>query len=697
MRLARSHHHRRDGGLTALVQSIVPAPWKRVERLTDETSFWRRFKIRVIGGARSLRDRSLFHKLALVPVLAWVGMGADGMSSSAYGPEESFKALGTHLYVAPLVILASVLTIAIIAIAYSRVIEHFPHGGGGYVVASRLLGAEAGVVSGCALIVDYVLTISVSVAAGGDALFSYLPPAWSRGKLGLELATLMAMMILNLRGVRESVLSVAPVFFAFVASHILLIVSSVVLSWGQAGQVAAGVGAGWSQGLSSLGSLALLAIFFQAYSRGAGTYTGIEAVSNGLGILREPQVRTGKRTMLYMAVSLAVASGGLFLGYLLVGVHPVEGETLNAVLAKTVFGGGTFGAGAWPATLIAVTLLSEAGLLIIAAQTGFIDGPRVMANMAVDSWLPRRFSALSERLTMQNGVLLFGIGSIASLVYTGGSTEVLVLMYSINVFITFSLTELSMVHFYWSQRAALPAWRNKIAIHVIGLALCSSILVLMVVEKFSAGGWLTMAITLGLLACCLWMRRYYRSVRARLDRLDRQLLHLPIRRRPTARRFDAARPTAILLVDRFGGVGIHAVFSILRSFPRTFGNVVFVSVGVVDSGVFKGADSLGELRAHVEADLRRYTALARRLGFAARYEMTIGTDVVQAGSDLCLAVARRLQSAIVFGAQLVFQHERWYHRLLHNQTGRAIQSRLQYAGVPMMVLPVRVFEDGGSG
>ena len=211
---------------------------------------------------------------------------------------------------------------------------------------------------------------------------------------------------------------------------------------------------------------------------GAGTYTGIEAVSNGLGILREPQVQTGKRTMVYMALSLAIAAGGLFLAYLIAGVHPMEGQTMNAVLAGSVFGGGTFGGGWFKTALIFATLVSEAGLLIIAAQTGFVDGPRVMANMAVDSWFPKRFASLSERFTMQNGVLLFGVASIAALLYTKGSVDILVVMYSINVFITFSLTEFSMSRFYFNQRKTYPGWIGKIYIHLIGLTMCSSILVM---------------------------------------------------------------------------------------------------------------------------------------------------------------------------------------------------------------------------
>jgi amino acid transporter len=141
----------------------------------------------LIGKPRNPLDPGVFHKLSLVAFLAWIGLGADGLSSSAYGPEESFRVLGSHTYLAVPLAGAIALTVFIISYAYSRIIEHFPAGGGGYVVASKLLGAKFGVLSGSALLVDYVLTISVSVAAGADAMFSLLPVGWQDWKLVLEL------------------------------------------------------------------------------------------------------------------------------------------------------------------------------------------------------------------------------------------------------------------------------------------------------------------------------------------------------------------------------------------------------------------------------------------------------------------------------------------------------------------------------
>ncbi|HLO25971.1 MAG TPA: APC family permease, partial [Geobacteraceae bacterium] len=396
----------------------------------------------VVGAPKEVRDPHLFHKMSLIPILAWVGLGADGLSSSAYGPEEAFRALGTHTYLAISLGVATAVTVFIISYAYSRIIEHFPHGGGGYIVATHMLGEKAGVVSGSALLVDYVLTITVSIAACVDAIFSYLPLSYSHHKVPFACALALMLIILNIRGVKESISVLAPIFATFVITHIVMLLDGIFTHSDRFAPLTGEFKSGLSHDLSTIGVFGILLLFMRAYSLGGGTYTGIEAVSNGLQIMREPRVKTGKRTMIYMATSLAFTAGILFVCYSLLGVKPVEGKTLNAVLADGLFAD-------WPMgkAIAFITIFSEGALLLVAAQTGFVDGPRVMANMAVDSWFPHRFAALSERLTMRNGVVLMGVASIALLLYTQGSVSALVVMYSINVFVTFSLSQLGMSRF----------------------------------------------------------------------------------------------------------------------------------------------------------------------------------------------------------------------------------------------------------
>src|SRR5512136_2167702 len=186
-------------------------------------SLWQQLRRKIIGAPRDLREPSVFHKISLIPLLAWIGLGADGLSSSSYGPEEAFKALGSHSYLAVFLAIATALTVFIISYAYTRIIEHFPHGGGGYIVSTHMIGKNTGVISGCALLVDYVLTITVSLASCGDALFSYLPISYLKYKLIFVVFLILLLVVMNLRGVKESVTILAPIFITCVVSHILLI------------------------------------------------------------------------------------------------------------------------------------------------------------------------------------------------------------------------------------------------------------------------------------------------------------------------------------------------------------------------------------------------------------------------------------------------------------------------------------------
>jgi len=665
---------------------------------------WQRLKRAVLGGPKDLHDPNLFRHITLAAFLAWVGLGADGLSSSSYGPQEAAKNLGSHAYLAVFMALATAFTVIIIAAAYSRVIEHFPFGGGGYVVATRLLGPRFGVVSGCALLVDYVLTIATSIGAGGDAVFSVVPNGdhWAvitflglPLKLLVELFAVVLLVVLNLRGTKESIRVLVPIFVVFVITHFFIIVAGITLNLGHTHEVYTSVRTGLSSDLKSIGLGALALIFLKAYSLGGGTYTGIEAVSNGLQIMREPRVATGKRTMVYMALSLAFTAGGIILCYLLMDVHYVDdNHTMNSILAGKLMGGfHLFGmpVGAW---LVFITLMSEALLLFVAAQAGFIDGPRVMANMAHDSWFPHRFSALSDRLTMQNGVLLMGGASFLVLLYTHGATDALVVMYSINVFLTFSLTEVGMIR-YWLQRETHikhPDWKSHIWIHMVGGTLCFTILVITVSEKFKEGGWLTVAATSVLIAICLVIKRHYKGTQARLKRLDEILTALPQTASTKVLELEPKKPTAVMMVGGFSGLGIHSLLTVMKLFPRYFHNVVFMSVGVVDSATFQGVEEVDRVQKEAEAGMRRYVELAQRMGIPADFRVSMGTEAVSECERLASEIAKEYDRSIFFAGKLIFERERWWDRFLHNETAYAIQRRLQFAGLAMVILPVRVLE-----
>jgi amino acid transporter len=651
-------------------------------------SFADRVQRKILGERRDLTDPHALHKLSLIAFLAWVGLGADGLSSSAYGPEEAFHALGEHHYLALALAVATGLTVLILSASYSSIIEQFPAGGGGYVVASRLLGPRVGVVSGCALVVDYVITITVSIASGGNAIFSFLPQAWHVWKMPAEVAAIAILIALNLRGVKESVKVLTPVFLVFLATHALLIGYSVFTHFGAIPEVTSRLSHEYSAGLTTLGFGGMLLLFLRAYSLGGGTYTGIEAVSNGLQIMREPRVQTGRKTMIYMAVSLALTASGILVAYLLLQTHAVAGKTMNAVLSEQAFGSWSVAGlpvGYW---LVLATLVSEGLLLFVAAQAGFIDGPRVMANMAVDSYFPHRFAALSEQLSMQNGVLLMGMAALGMLFYTRGNIHVLVVMYSINVFLTFTLSQLGMWRFWWPRRGDAKR-RYHIFIHGLALVMCAGILAVTLFEKFGHGGWVTVLITALFVGVCLAVRRHYDTVRAGRRQLDEILGSIPTTGAPNSEPLDPHAPTAVVLVGGFNGLGVHTLLSTLRFFPGLYKQFIFVSIAVVDSGHFKGREEIEALQAQTDADVARYVDLTRRLGFAADGATELGTEVVEQATQLCERVAREYPRATIISGKLVFRQERMFNRLLHNETPTLIQRRLQWLGVPMVVLPVR--------
>ena len=639
----------------------------------------------IFGAPRNIQDPSIFHKLSLIPLLAWIGLGADGLSSSAYGPEEAFRTLGTHTYLTLFLVIATALTVIVISYAYSRIIEHFPFGGGGYIVATHMLGKNAGVVSGCALIVDYILTITVSIVSCVDALFSFIPIEYQRFKIFTAAVLIILMITMNIRGVKESIALLAPIFIAFLVTHAIMLGYGVFGHMGSFRPIANDFHNNFKTDISTIGWMGIFLIFIRAYSLGGGTYTGIEAVSNGLQIMREPKVQTGKRTMLYMASSLAITAGGLLLCYLLWDVRPLEGRTLNAILADKLFE--NWPLGSWIAL---ITILSEGALLLVAGQAGFIDAPRVMANMAVDSWLPHRFASFSERLTMLNGVVLIGTAALVVLFYTHGSIVTLVIMYSINVFLTFSLSEIGMSWFFIRNNRREPKWKRQLSVHLTGLVFCVTILSITIFEKFSEGGWLTVVITSVLIVLCYLTRRHYSNVKAELMQLDKILARMPITGPENTKPIDKENMTAIQLVSSFNGFGVHTLFSIIRSFQGLYKNFVFVSVAVIDQGAFKGKEGLEDLKKSTEDSLKKYVELARALGFPAEYRMAVGTDVVETATELCQNVSMEFSKSTVFSGRLAFQFEKFYHRLLHNETAFAIQRRLQWSGITNVILPIRI-------
>jgi Amino acid permease len=394
--------------------------------------------------------------VVLVAFLAWIGLGADGLSSSCYGPEEAFLALGENRHLGLYLAAATAATVFIIAVAYNQVIELFPSGGGGYKVATSLIGPYAGLVSGAALIVDYMLTISISIASGVDAVFSFLPRSIQFIKLEAEIALVLLLLVLNLRGMRESIKVLLPIFLGFFITHAIIIFLGIGMHADRIPDLIPNTLNQTNQLTQQMGWIFVASLFLRAYSLGGGTYTGIEAVSNNVQSLAEPRVLTGKWTMFYMAVSLSFIAGGIILLYLLWNVQPVDGETLNAVTFRAILQD-AIGSSVIESPILWLLLALEGGLLFVAANTGYLGGPAVLANMATDSWVPHQYRYLSSRLVTQRGIVLMGMAAVGILIATGGSVSLLVVLYSINVFLTFSLSLLGLCIYWWGGEESTAA------------------------------------------------------------------------------------------------------------------------------------------------------------------------------------------------------------------------------------------------
>jgi amino acid transporter len=652
--------------------------WKKVQRL-------------VLGAPRDPLHRGQREGMLLVAFLAWIGLGADGLSSANYGPEEAFLALGGHSHLALYLALATALTVVIICLGYVQVIELFPSGGGGYRVASVLVGPYAGLVSGSALIVNFILTAALSVASGVDALFSLLPLFWQPWKVPAEIAVIVCLTIANLRGIKEVLLILMPIFVGFLLTHGGLIVVGVFGHVATLPNLVPDTLHETSNLAQQIGWTAVAGIVLQAFALGGGTYTGIEAVSNNIHMLREPRTVTGRWTMTYMAISLSFAAGGLIILYLLWGVQPEFGRTLNAVTFRLVLSHFLGSDKVASALIMLVTLSVAAGLLFVASNTGFLGGPAALANMAIDRWMPHQFAHLSNRLVTQNGVLLMAIAAVAILVVTSGRVDKLVVLYSINVFISFVLSFIGLTR-HWLQRRDGGSFRPfRLFVSAFGFILTATILVVTVINKFLEGAWMTVVITGCIIVAGILIRRHYNDCNRLLSQADALFATttraMAVDNPPP---LQPVKPTALFLVGGSLGTGMHTLLAVRKLFPEHFINYVFIRVGEVDSDTFRHAGELDTLRQRVDESLAQFVNYCQRRNLPSVAFGGVAADATAELTTMLDQALARFPSSVVFASQLVFKNETFLTRLLHGQTPLIMQRRLQARGVPMVILPMKI-------
>ena len=410
--------------------------------------------------------------------------------------------------------------------------------------------------------------------------------------------------------------------------------------------------------------------------------------------LYQPQ---GKKTMLYMAASLSFLVVGITIAYVLFKVTPQNGKTLNAVLFENVAKGwGKFGT-----IFVQVTLISEAALLFVAAQAGFIDGPRVIANMAKDRWMPSRFALLSDRLVAKNGIIIMSLAAILTLFISKGSVAFLVVLYSINVFITFTLSQLGMVIHWWQARKNGEKWKRKIIVNAVGFVMTAFILIVVMAVKLKEGGWITIVITSGLVFFCFYIKRHYDETGKQLLKLDSlveaaatyspDVIDDEYKPKKPVPAYNSGAKTAVVFVNGFNGLGMHTAMSIIRLFGNSFKNFVFVQIGIIDTGNFKGKEEVDKLQKYIDEEVGAYVDFFRENGYYAEGITAIGTEAVQEANRLVPKIRDKFSDPIFFGGQLVFKEDTFMNNLLHNYIVFQLQQSFYHQGITFVILPIRVY------
>jgi hypothetical protein len=523
-----------------------------------------------------------------------------------------------------------------------------------------------------------------------EALASLLPLGFQPYKLWTEMLVIAILIVMNLRGMKEAIKILLPIFLGFVATHLVLIGYGIFVHASYLPHLLPNTLEETSRLADNIGWMGVAGMLLLAYSQGGGTYTGLEAVSNNVNMLAEPRVHTGKMTMFYMAMSLAFTAGGIILLYLLWDAKPVEGQTLNASTFKAIIDNIGIGSKFGSKIALTIVLTFEAGLLFVAANTGFLGGPAVLSNMAVDSWVPHKFRYLSTRLVTQNGILVMGIAALAILFWTGGSVTLLVVLYSVSVFLTFAISLFGLCLYWWQHRKELKQWRRRLLLSLIGFVICAGILAILIVEKFADGGWAAAVIIAAIAALCIYIRNHYNETKMAIQMVDQVFANQPFGAQTGSITPNPDDQTAVFIVGNSRGGGLHALLWVLRMFPGHFKNFIFVNARTVDSHAYGGEGAVEKMRVEAEATLKYFVDYCQSHGMASTSYLGFGTDVVSEVIRLCEKISGDYPNAIFFTSKLIFEHDNWLTRLLHNQAALAIQRRLHFDGLQMVILPMKV-------
>jgi amino acid transporter len=503
VRVARAHEpfFRYSGAGSLVAKPAASAPRTRSGRLAG------RIRTALFGRPLSIYDE-VRERLGVIPGLSI--FGSDNISSSAYATEEIMRVLalagaGALAITMPITI-GIVIVLAVVVISYRQTIGAYPNGGGSYIVASDNLGTLPGLTAAAALLTDYVLTVAVSVAAGVAALTSIAPELFDI-RVALSVALVVVISMVNLRGVRESgLVFTIPTYVYLVAILGLLAVGFGRFVTGTMPEYQAP--AAWL-GTSVAEPLGLLLIL-RAFASGSVALTGVEAVSNGVPAFRPPEARNARVVVTLMGVFFGVIFLGMSFLAMQLGVlpDPTEQETVLSQLTRTFVGAGT--------PFHYLVQLSTAVLLVLAANTAFADFPRLSSILARDSFLPRVFQFRGDRLAFNGGIIVLGVVAIGLIVAFQGSVTALIPLYTVGVFIAFTLSQSGMVRRWWRLRGEAGRWRTKAAINAIGAITTGVVAVEVAASKFALGAWVVLVLIPILIGVMLFIRRQYQSTASQL-------------------------------------------------------------------------------------------------------------------------------------------------------------------------------------
>jgi amino acid transporter len=606
-------------------------------------------------------------KLVALPVLS-----SDLLSSVAYGPEAMLSvlvlagsaALGLSL---PIAAVLAVLMIAV-GISYRQTIRAYPHGAGSYIVAGDNLGPRSGLVAAAGLMMDYVLTVSVSVASGVDAITSALPGLSPLGVV-LGLAVIVVLLTANLRGVRSAGSLLAAPTYAFVLAIALLIVVGLAQAAGRGFVPVPPPPITATEGIG-------LMLVLRAFASGATSMTGIEAVSNAVPVFQPVEWRNARTTLTWMIGMLVVMFAGLTLLIHFAGVVPRPAETVLSQLAHHTFVSGP---------LYGYVQATTALILLLAANTAFNDFPRLLFYLARDRYAPRIFLRMGDRLAFSNGILALAVAAAVIFVAFRGRTESLIPLYAVGVFLAFTLSQVGMV-VHWRRKGGAH-WRKSIVVNAVGAVLCALVLLTAAITKFVEGAWVVVIAVPLLILICLRIRHHYDTVRFALS------LH-PLPAMPGARLIPAFVDGTTTVPD------VHHDPEVAET-PQEVRHLILVPVARLDLATLRAmayAASLGQpmFAVHVSPDEQEAERFRRQWaawGDHLRLEVIVSPyRAIIAPLAHYVEALHTLRQDLTLTAilpELVVGH--WWHRLLHTRTGNRLRRALRnLPGIVITSIPIHI-------